>query len=321
MKNLALSLLCASFLTACSVTSAGVKPGDERNLARSVHDVNAGRVIEARMRRAYDHNLKGVDVEVAEGVVLLSGNVHTKEARIEAERIAWSAPKVDQVGNEIMIREKQTFSRNAKDGLLEKSVRTRLTAAKSVKARNFNVETHEGIVYLLGVARTPQELEKAAQIAAHTKGTTEVISYVRVANKGPQQAMSTPNANPLAAQPINPYATQQPTQRALPDFLSTTPPPGTPLSGSMGSNPMETAPLGEPIPFHDQATGPTAPQQLDMRGRVNKEFPSDEELGAYRMGQAGETISEMQSAPYYVDPVTGKEIPVTYLPSGYAGPR
>jgi len=299
MKHLILPLLCASLLTACATATAGVKPGDERNFARSLNDVNAGRVIEARMKRAYDYNLKGIDVEVAEGVVLLSGNVPTKEARIEAARIAWSAPRIDQVGNEIMIKDKQGFIRNTKDGILEKSVRTRLTADRSVKARNFNIETHDGIVYLLGVARTQGELERAAQIAAQTRGTVEVISYARVANL-PQMAET--------------IQTQPSTRRQLPDFLTTTPP-----ASQQPSAPIQSAPLGQPIPFDRQATGPTAPPTINMGDRLNKEFPTDEELGAYRTGEAGEAVSVIESEPYYIDPETGLEIPVSYIQGPQSG--
>jgi len=110
------------------------------------------------MKRAIDYKLGNVDVEVAEGIVVLSGNVPSQEARIEAERIAWSAPRVDKIGNEIQIKEGRSFIRGTKDGVLTSAVKTRLLADKAVKGRNINVETHDGIVYLLGVARNPYEL-------------------------------------------------------------------------------------------------------------------------------------------------------------------
>lgn len=301
MKKL-LPLLSLCLLTTaasgCAVATAGIKKGDERNFVRSVNDVSAGRVIEARMKRAYDFNLKGIDVEVAEGIVLLSGNVPNKEDRIEAARIAWSAPRVLEVGNEIMIKSKQGFVRNTKDGFLEKAVRTRLTASKYVKARNFNIETHDGIVYLMGVARTQSELERAAAIAATTKGAKEVISYARIADMPQisQEAVAAP----------------MPMQREVPSFLTTQP-------ETQAAAPIQSAPLSKPIPFtpqQDASGGPTAPPTIDMGDKLNKEFPSDEELGAYRTGKAGEAVSIIESEPYYVNPDTGEEIPVRYDENG-----
>lgn len=317
MKNFiqpVLILLLAGSVSGCAVATAGVKKGDERNLARSVQDGNASRVIRARMSRAYDYDFKGVDVEVAQSVVLLSGNVPTQKDKIEAARIAWSARGIEQVGNEVLVDDGQSFKRNVKDGILEKSVRARLTLDKLVKARNFNIETNEGVVYVLGVARTQAELKRAAQIAATTKGAKQVISYARIANI-PSQS---PNINPAQNLNTNPYSNTAPniaSQRQLPGILQSAPSgplPQAPAYEAQIPAPITNAPMNQPIPF----VAPTAPREIDMGERLGKELPSDDELGAYRTGQAGEAVSIIESAPYYVDPDTGKEIPIRFDADG-----
>ena len=286
--------------------------------------MSAERVIKARMRRADGFKLKGVNVDVREGIVLLAGNVPRQEDRIEAERIAWSAPRVDQVGNEILMKDQQGFVRNTKDGFLTTSVKTRLTADKYVKGRNINVESHDGVVYLLGVARNQAELERAAQIASETRGTREVISYVRVA--GIPSAISQFGQSARVAAPVQ-YAPApaQPSyaapQRELPSFLTTTPTPApSPYAATPGiaapSGTVTAAPLSQPIPLIPQSApqAPTAPTQIaDMGDRLNKEFPSNDDLGKYRTGAAGEAVSIIESEPYYIDPETGKEIPVKFV--------
>ena len=332
MKSLTIfsaAILSLSLAGCTTVTTAGIKKGDERNFARSVNDVSAERVVKARMARAHDFDLKGVNVDVREGIVLLAGNVPRQKDKIEAERIAWSAPRVDQIGNEILIKDKQGLVRNAKDGLLTTSVKTRLTADKYVKSRNINVESHDGVVYLLGVARNQAELERAAQIASETRGTREVVSYVKVA--GIESAISQFGRPSSTAAPVQyvPAPTQQSyvaPQRELPDFLTTTPSPTpslaqpvevpSPYAAAPGiaapSGTVTAAPLSQPIPFTPQA--PTAPSQIaDMGDRLNKEFPSDNDLGKYRTGAAGEAVSIIESEPYYIDPETGKEIPVRFV--------
>jgi len=291
----ALILLLAASVSGCAVATAGVKKGDERNLARSVQDGNASRVIRARMTRAYEYDFKGVDVEVAQSIVLLSGNVPTQKDKIEAARIAWSARGIEQVGNEILIDDGQSFKRNVKDAILEKSVRARLTLDKLVKARNFNIETNEGVVYVLGVARTQAELKRAAQIAATTKGAKQVVSYARIANL--------------------PSGVGGTAQREIPSILQTAPSgalPQAPAYEAQVPAPITNAPMGQPIPFN----APTAPREINMGERLGKELPSDEELGAYRTGQAGEAVSIIESAPYYIDPDTGKEIPIRFDADG-----
>ena len=324
MKKLTLilfstTLVLSSFaLSSCAVTTAGIKKGDERNFVRSLNDVSAGRVIKARMLRAPDIDLGEVDVEVAQGIVLLTGNVKSPEERIEAERIAWSGPSITEIGNEIQIKGSQGFVRNTKDGILNKAVKTRLIANGDVKARNFNVETHDGVVYLLGVARTPEELEKAAEIASTTRGAREVISYARVfEGAAPQNypdyqtpAQAAPSAAYSAPQYSAPQAAPQPTvptYRALPNALSATPVPSAPEP--IYRNPttgeiIELSPGTKTIPYNPNLGGAAALPQA---------FPSDEELGRYRVGTPGEAVSTIESAPYYVDPDTGKEIPVSFI--------
>ena len=305
----ALILLLAASVSGCAVATAGFSKNDERSVVGSLKDVNSGRVIEARMTRALDFKLKGVDVEVAEKIVLLSGNVPTQTDKIEAARIAWSAPGIQQVGNEIQIKGKQSIFRNTKDGILEKAVRTRMTADKLVKARNFNIETNDGIVYVLGVARTSEELKRAAQIASTTRGAKQVISYARIANVPVEARMDAP-ANTYSA----PSA-----QRELPSILQSAPSGQLPQAPSYEAQlpaPIMNAPIGQPIPF----VAPTAPREIDMGERLGKDLPTDDQLGAYRTGQAGEAVSIIESAPYYVDPDTGKEIPIRFDENGNFAP-
>ena len=289
------ALIMLSAVSGCAVTSAGVKKGDERNFVRSVNDVSAERVIKARMKRAHDFTLKGIDVEVAQGVALLSGNVPRQEDRIEAARIAWSAQNIDQIGNEIHVNGRQGLVRNTKDGVLEKSVRTRLTVDKYVKARNFNVETHDGIVYLLGVARDERELDRAARIAATTRGTREVITYVRVANGGrPQNLAANPHLN-----------TQQNTQRDLPSFVTQAP---QLQDFQQAPAPINGQSLNAPIPFNPPSS---LPQNLPQAPNIPQNLP-----------QAPSVASGIdRSQPFYVDPDTGEEIPVRFDANGNLVPR
>lgn len=319
MKKLTLILmsttlvLSSSALSSCAVTTAGLSKNNERSFVRSLDDVSAGRAIKARMLRAPDIDLGEVDVEVAQGIVLLTGNVDDQQSRIEAERIAWSGPNVIEVGNEVQIKAGHGFVRNTKDGFLNKSVKTRLIASSDVKSSNFNVETHDGIVYLLGIARTPEELTRAAEIASTTRGAREVISYVRVVEgQAPEsypQYQSPAQASPsveYSAPQISTPQVSAPTYRALPGALSAAPSaPGEPIYRDPKTGEIiELAPGTKTIPYRPNAGGTSALPQA---------FPSDEELGRYRVGTPGEAVSTIESAPYYIDPESGKQIPVRFI--------
>ena len=294
MKKLTILLSASVFAlmtTGCStVMTAGVKKGDERNFARSLNDLNASRAITARMGRVEGFKLAGVDVEVAEGIVVLSGNVPREEDRIEAERIAWSGPTVIQVGNEILIKEKQGVIRNTKDGVLNNSVRARLVATKAVKARNYSVEVNDGVVYLLGVARTPEELALAAQIASTTKGTVEVISYVRVAGNNSRLTATGPgfNGEPSMAAGIPNYA---PLLQA-------------PIAQGVE---LPSLPTGQPTILDDDAIESGEPYYRDLVTGERIILPE----GVTPIPYVPENGSPVPGA-YNIDPMTGDMVPVSY---------
>lgn len=321
-----LSLISAALLSGCAVTTAGVSPGDERNMVRSIEDVNAERAIEARMKRAYGYGLSGVNVEVAEGIVLLAGNVLTPESKKEAERIAWSGPNVIKVGNEIQLRTKQTPLQDAKDGLLQQAVRTRLITDSKVKGRNISMEVQDGKVYLLGVARTPQELERAAYIASTTKGTKEVISYVKVVG----DPVLTPSAHTQAPsyaagertfvtpQAPNSYEASpaQPSYRPLPQALSRT--PEAPAPRPMANAPQSALPAPLPGALPDTEpyyVDPVTKQRIELPpGVVPIPYVADEGPGS--LGAGAKPPPGGAPAPYYLDPNTNQKIPVVFLSNG-----
>jgi len=149
------------------------------------------------------------------------------------------------------------------------------------------------------------KFKRAAEIAATTKGARQVISYARIAD------LPDATRQKLEEQA---YATLNP-RRALPSILQaapTGPIPQAPSYQAQVPAPITNLPMTQPIPF----TAPTAPKEIDIGERLGKELPSDAELGAYRTGQAGEAVSIIESAPYYVDPDTGKEIPIRFDSNG-----
>lgn len=291
-------------MSGCAITTAGVKKGDERNMARSINDVSAGRVISARMSRAYDFDLDKVDIEVAEGIAVLTGHVPSEKDKVEAERIAWSGPNIFQVGNEIAVGDASgNIIRGGKDTFLGTTIRTRMIAEKDVKARNVNIETVNGTVYLLGVARDTAELERMTYIASTTKGVKEVVSYVKIADRpvSTQPGGSYPISGYGASVPQlpAPQTAPQAVQRQLPDFLT-----ATPNGGTLGAPSVPTAPgasaAGEPF-FRDPATG-----ERIILPPGTKTIPYNPNLAP------NPSLPKVGSAPYYIDPSNGKKVQIVW---------
>ena len=170
---------CATAIIGAAGATA-VTATQERSFGEALDDAAVSNEIKSKLLT--NGGLGEVDVEVAAGLVLLSGRVQTPELRLKAESIAWSVKRADDVANEIKIESPGGFFANASDELISTRVRARLLESSTVQVNNFNVETYGGTVYLLGVARSAKELEQAAEEASLVGGVNQVVSYVRLRN-------------------------------------------------------------------------------------------------------------------------------------------
>lgn len=193
-------LLILAALTACGMSSGCVAVAaagaatvgsfalQDRTIGEGIDDTTAGTEVKSRLMAADSTAFMQVDVEVAEGNLLLSGSVPTDQHKQTAEIIAHSVRSVHTVYNEILVGPRRGIGRNANDELISAQIRTRLVASPNVRAINVNIETFDGNVYLMGLARTDMELQKAAEIASTTPGVRRVVSFMQVRTRGPSYA-------------------------------------------------------------------------------------------------------------------------------------
>ncbi|MGB3626459.1 MAG: BON domain-containing protein [Henriciella sp.] len=183
---LALALTAPILASGCAAAvlgtagAVGVASVQDRTLGEAVDDSTASNEIKTKLLS--EGGFGEVDVEVAQGLALLSGRVASPEQRVRAEDIAWSSTRVRDVANEIVIEQPGGFFANASDELITARVRASLIAAKAVKSVNYNIETYNGVVYLMGIAQSDAELQEAAERASVVGGVDRVVSYVRVRN-------------------------------------------------------------------------------------------------------------------------------------------
>ncbi len=178
MRKLLIILLLGTtpILTSCVVGAISGATSKQRSIGRSVNDSSATISLNTRLRR--HGGMKGVSVEVADGLALLAGFVQTPEHRLDAERIAWSAPKVIKVANEIEVRNSKGWWSGAKDRWISTQVRTRIFADQAVRSTTINIETRNSVVYLLGIARSQGEIERIVSHARLTPNVKKVVSYM-----------------------------------------------------------------------------------------------------------------------------------------------
>jgi osmotically-inducible protein OsmY len=129
-----------------------------------------------------------VTVTVYDGRVLLTGQVPTPEMKMAATQLARDQPRVRAVYDEIEVTRNDTFFDHAKDSWIGTQVRSDIVFDPEIRGANYMIETENGSVYLIGAARTPQELQRVTDIARRVRGVKRVVSYVEVRPGAPSVA-------------------------------------------------------------------------------------------------------------------------------------
>ncbi len=141
-------------------------------------------LIKAILKNAYfDLNEKiffNVDVEVSQGRVLLTGTVENIDLRIEATRIAWGVKGVETVINEIQVSNSDSILDFADDLVISTKVLAKITLDETINSLNYNIETVNKIVYIIGISNSEKEKQKVINIARKVFGVEEVIDYINI---------------------------------------------------------------------------------------------------------------------------------------------
>ena len=182
LSALALGALLA--LSACApvviggAASAGVALAQERSVGAAVDDVSITFQIKDKMLNQSDELFGRISVDIVEGRVLLAGNVLEPDDRVEAVRIAWQVAGVREVYNEIEVRDRGSAIDYLRDVRISTELRFKLLADRDVSAINYNVETVNGVVFLMGIAQSDAELERVTGHARTIAGVQRVVSFV-----------------------------------------------------------------------------------------------------------------------------------------------
>jgi osmotically-inducible protein OsmY len=126
-----------------------------------------------------------LNATVKEGRVLLTGSVPNPDMRVEAVRLAWQADGVRQVLNEISVDEGGGVTGAVVDGWITSNIKAKLMMDKYVQSINYNIDTVQGNVYVMGVAQNQKELTRVMDYARNAGHVHNVVSYVRLRYEDP----------------------------------------------------------------------------------------------------------------------------------------
>ena len=119
-------------------------------------------------------NLVHVNVTSMNGIVLLTGEAATPEARDQILTHVRSVNGVRRVTNELRIAEPSSFGSRSRDALITSAVKSRFLVTKNLDPTRVKVVTEANVVYLLGLV-TQAEGELAADRATTIEGVERIV--------------------------------------------------------------------------------------------------------------------------------------------------
>jgi hypothetical protein len=86
----------------------------------------------------------------------------------------------------------------ARDTVISTRLRTDLVADSQIKSINYTVRTENGVVYVIGSARSQAELNRVTDYARNIPNVRRVVSYVRIRSGEPAAPVASGGASPAA---------------------------------------------------------------------------------------------------------------------------
>ena len=179
-----LLLLCTLALSGCAGAVVGVGTAavaastTEKGFSTSVSDGVIFAKLKDRFIQVNASLLTSIDVTVNDGAVLFTGKVKTPEDKIQATKLAWEIKGVREVVNELQVIDSSSIKDIAKDLAATATLRGKMIADEDISSLNFSIDVVNGIVYLSGVASTPEELNKVVSHAKNLRFAQEVVNYI-----------------------------------------------------------------------------------------------------------------------------------------------
>ena len=193
------ALLAAAPLASCLETAAvggvaavGSTALQERGVKGAANDTGIRAEIVHYWTEADQHFLSDLNLQIYEGRVLVSGEVANEDMRARAIQLAWKAKGVREVINEVEVGGAGGVGTYWRDSLIVRELDFRLLTTKGVPYNDVSIECFNGVVYLIGVADTQEQIDGASNVARNIKNVRKVVNYMLI--KSDPRRFQTPPA-------------------------------------------------------------------------------------------------------------------------------
>lgn len=121
--------------------------------------------------------LLDINADVYQGRVMLTGSVKDAETRQKVEDLTRQVDGVRELYNEIQVTDESLLKSLPKDILIESTLSARMVLEPGVSSTDYQVRAANGVVYVLGLARSRTELDQVVALA-RVSGARKIVSHV-----------------------------------------------------------------------------------------------------------------------------------------------
>lgn len=166
-----------------SGAAVGTAAMQERGLRGAANDYNTRLLINDAWFKHSLEMYQRVSLLISQRRVVIIGRVPDESIRLKAEQLAAQASG-QKIVNRITVGPDISLQRRLEDDALSARLEGTLMFDRDVAAINYDVETRDGVVYLIGEARSDSESRRVAHLASQLPGIRAVENYIALPRAG-----------------------------------------------------------------------------------------------------------------------------------------
>ncbi len=151
---------------------------DDRPLAQDVQDTKTNALLRQSLIRQNPRFALDIEVTVFENIVLLNGVLPSTDLINQVVETAWKTDSVERVINYIRLGESSSYQAG-EDAAISAKIRTELSLTRGISASNYKLTMENGTVYLMGITKSDDELNKVLAVLKNTVGVQDIIILTR----------------------------------------------------------------------------------------------------------------------------------------------
>tara|TARA_R110002072_G_scaffold2252_2_gene18603 strand:+ start:68544 stop:69107 length:564 start_codon:yes stop_codon:yes gene_type:complete len=182
IKRIIMLSIFVTLANGCSTGGPMSEDLGKRTIGTSIDDMMITSRAKSNIKSASEQLDKAhIDVTSFSGIVLLTGQVPSEEAKHEAEQAIEGLRHVRLIHNELEMAGPTSIPSRMNDSYLSTKVKTALIADSNTQGGRTKVVTENGVVYLMGLL-TRDEAEAAVAKAREVFGVQKIVKVFEYIN-------------------------------------------------------------------------------------------------------------------------------------------